>query len=662
MARRVGEDGNIPPPGRIAAEVNAAPGLTRQTFPPASAVMFLRREVSLVVAWIGFFLTASLGGAELPKLPLLKPLRLDLASPTAVIVAPPAPAYQAIAEHLRDELARLARRAPRLVPDSTPPQNLGAGPILVLGNLMDCQLARKLYFEAYDFTDYAWPGVGGHVVRTIRDPLGTGAHVIMLGGSDTAGVADAAAALLVLVKERGSVLGYLNQVKLGRWADLIERSGAKLLTNSSDKVWMRSGSGSGYWDHQIQIAKAATGYLRTGNEAYLTPFRRELRYWFDHTVYGIYHHSGDVKSQVHGFINTILIPWDLVADHPAFSPSERQEIDANFLWVLSSTEGPGRIEHESRKRQVRGNHGTRAGLDAFFGGRYFFRHYALQEGRHWLEIADRYFAPQMDCYKPWEDSWGHQWAASMHDVLTYYLAAGKYEYLQSDGFKRAADRALIAHPTKSAPLTYMSACAAASGDTGYLSGWADDDRRYQSAARLGGMGRRVSPRFLHGQARGSPYRSAGRCRGSAGSALVRDEQPHHRERKIPLRQHPATRGMFRQDLVPRRLGRQRLLFAAGWHRRRRTCFSGCQLHRPLCRTWGAVDRRQLPLDQLGHRPRTKRRLHGPRCGRTRASAPLCANFTPAVPAIIWRWRPHCREWVTWIGNATSFANVTVGPS
>ena len=337
--------------------------------------MFLRSGVSSVVAWLGLFLTASLGGAELPKLPPLQPLRLDLASPTAVIVAPPAPAYQAIAERLRDELARLAGRAPRLVPDSTPSQNLGAGPILVLGNLMDCQLARKLYFEAYDFTDYAWPSAGGHVVRTIRDPLGTGAHVIVLGGSDTAGVADAAAALLVLVKERGGVLGYLNQVKLGRWADLIERSDAGLLTNSSDKVWMRSGSGSGYWDYQIRIAKAATGYLRTGKEAYLTPFRRELRYWFDHTVYGIYHHTGDVKSQVHGFINTILIPWDLVADHPAFSPAERQQIDANFLWVLSSTEGPGRIEHESRKRQVRGNHGTRTGLDAFFGGRYFFRRY-----------------------------------------------------------------------------------------------------------------------------------------------------------------------------------------------------------------------------------------------------------------------------------------------
>ena len=421
--------------------------------------MFFRHRIASIFV-CGLFVSGSLGGAELPELPPLEPLRVDLAAPSAVIVVPPTPAYQAIAAQLREELGKLTRRPPRLVSDGTPPNDLGPGPILVLGNLMDSQLARKLYFEAYDFTDYAWPSAGGHAVRTIRDPWGTGAHVVMLGGSDPAGVADAAAALAAQVKEGGSVLGYLNRVKLGRWADLIERADARLLANSSDRLWQRSGSGGGNWDFQIQIAKAATGYLRTGNEAYLAPFRRELRYWFDHTVPEIRRRTSDVKPQVHGFINAILIPWDLVADHPSFSPADRQTIDAGFLGVLRSTEGPNRIERESHKRQVRNNHGTRTGLDAFFGGRYFLRRYGLEDGRRWLDIADRYFAPQMECYKPWEDSWGHQWAASMRDVLTYHLAAGKCEYLRSEGFRAAADRALIAHPAGKTPLGYMSACAA----------------------------------------------------------------------------------------------------------------------------------------------------------------------------------------------------------
>ena len=41
----------------------------------------------------------------------------------------------------------------------------GPGPILVLGNRR-LAVGRKLYFEAYDFTDAAWPGRGGHAVRT----------------------------------------------------------------------------------------------------------------------------------------------------------------------------------------------------------------------------------------------------------------------------------------------------------------------------------------------------------------------------------------------------------------------------------------------------------------------------------------------------------------
>jgi outer membrane protein assembly factor BamB len=478
--------------------------------------MLLRHLRSLIVVCASFLWIAPLDAADLPTLKPLTPLRLDLASSSMVIVAPQTSEYRRLAKQLCDELARVTHRVPRIVSDSTAPTDLGAGPIVVLGNLMDSRLARRLYFEAYDFTDYAWPSPGGHVVRTIRDPWGTGAHVIMLGGSDTAGASEATKVLAALVRQRGSTLGYVNQVKLGRWASLIEASSANLLRSDSDATWMRSGSGSGFWDHQVQIAKAATGYLRTGNEAFLTPFRRELRYWLDHTVSGIYYPTGDVKSQVHGFINTILIPWDLVADHPAFSLAERHKIDADFLWVLSSTEGPGRIEHESRKRQVRSNHGTRAGMDAFFGGRYFSRRYGLEEGRHWLEIADRYFAPQMDCYKPYEDSWGHQWAASMSDVLVYYLAADKYEYLQSRGFKLAADRALIAHPPKHAPLNYMSACAAASGDTGYLSGWADkDDRRYQLVARLNGRG----DEFLRGFCTGEPVISRNDVLGVAEAPL-----------------------------------------------------------------------------------------------------------------------------------------------
>lgn len=413
--------------------------------------------------------------APLAELQALGPLSLDLTSPTTTIVSPTTPAYEPIAQRLADDLQRSTGRRPTIRPGTTPARELGAGPLISLGNLMDSALGRRLYLDAYDFTDNAWPSPGGHVLRTVRDPLGTGAHVLVVGGSDPAGVADAAADLARLVETRGSRLGYLNRVKLGRLAVQIKRYTESLLGDDV-KRWNRVG-GSGSWDHQIAITKAAIGYLRTADEAYLAGFRSELRYWFDHDVF---QPGSEAPMMLHGHLNMLLMAWDLVADHPSFSPEERRRIDADFLAAFRTPEGPDRIAGESRTRAVRSNHSTRTGLDAYFGGRYFARRYRLEDGRRWMAIADGMFAPMLQSAKPGEDSWGHQWACSLFNTVIYALAAGKDEFLRSSVLKQAADRALIAHLYANPPFVYLAACAVATGDTGYLSSFPEND-----LARLG---------------------------------------------------------------------------------------------------------------------------------------------------------------------------------
>ncbi len=437
-----------------------------------------------VAVWSWAMAICGAAAAEgLPSPAPLAPLRLDLGAVGAVIVVPGSTPYQGIAAELRRGIEQSTGRSPRIVPDSTEPTSLGAGPILVLGNLMDSRLARRLYLEAYDFMDYSWPSPGGCAVRTIRDPFGTGAHAIVVGGSDLDGVKRAAAVLIERIKNHGPNLGYFHQVRLGRFAAEIETCARELL-DGDDRVWHRSG-GSGSWDYQIQIAKAAIGYLRTGNEAYLPVFKRELRSWFDRDVR---RPKGDAPQMLHGFLHTILVPWDLVRDHPSFSDAERQAFDADFLRVFLSPEGPGRIEAASRRTVVRDNHGTRTGLDAFFGGRYFSRRFGLKEAQRWLEIADRYFAAQMASAKPVEDSWGHQWAASLDNTLVYAMAKGKQEYFRSAAFRSAADRALVAHGHGKTPLGYMAACAVAAGDTGYLSGHGDRERVARRCAAMSESG------------------------------------------------------------------------------------------------------------------------------------------------------------------------------
>lgn len=398
----------------------------------------------------------ALASAALPALP---ELRLDLAGAGVRIVHPATSEYPAIARRLAAELGT----APRVVAENEPGALGGAGPLIVLGNLMDSSVGRRLYLEAYDFTDYAFPGPGGWTLRTIRDPFGTGAPVLLVGGSDATGVAEAAKALAVRVKQQGPVLGYVNAVQLGRWSSAEQLASARFLKDD-DAVWQRVGQ-SGSWDYMDSIAQAGVGYLRTGDERYLGFFRRELLRFISTDVYNP---NPEAMQMLHGRLYVLLIVWDLVRDHPRFSASDRTRVDTMFLDVARSAEGAKQIAEVAATDAVRYNHHTRAGLDAYFVGRYFDRRYALPEARGWLALAEKLFAPQLHSAKPACDSWGHQWAASLFNTLVYVMATGREDYAKSPAFKLAADRALIAYG-RAAPRHYMAACAVASGDTGYLS-------------------------------------------------------------------------------------------------------------------------------------------------------------------------------------------------
>ena len=161
---------------------------------------------AVVAIAIGLATPAWNGASAKDQSPLkpLPPLEIPLDSSQVVVVSPEASEYQTIARKLAEGLSKPAGQTPRVVADSVAPADIEGGPLIVLGNLMDCRAARRLYLHAYDFTDYSWPSPGGHVVRTIRDPFGTGAHVILLGGSDVEGVAQAAKTLLEIVAKQGS--------------------------------------------------------------------------------------------------------------------------------------------------------------------------------------------------------------------------------------------------------------------------------------------------------------------------------------------------------------------------------------------------------------------------------------------------------------------------
>ena len=421
----------------------------------------------LVVGLVALTAGAAQGADERKStLRTLPPLEIDLGAPSCSILRPSVPNYEKAADALADALAKATGRRPAVHPDTADPDTLGAGPLLVLGNLTDCAAARTLTLTGYDLTDLAWPGVGGHVVRTIRDPFGTGAHVVVLGGSDAAGAAAAAARLAAIAAGDGPRLGYRNEVKLGANADAIEGWSSKLLgPDPDDKIWRKRGS-YGSWHFMGEIGKAAAGYLRTADPAYLPVFKRELLAFFDHDVH---HPSGEAHQMIHGLVRAFLLPWDLIRDHPFFTEADRRRIDEEILFISRSSEGPGPLAGMKGRWAVRGNHDTQRALDAFFLGRYFWRRYGLEEGKKWMGLAEACFAPQMTSWKPIEDNYGHEYGISLFNTLQYALAAGRTDYVRSEAFRRSAERAIIAYAVGTKVGGYLSACAVAARDPRYLS-------------------------------------------------------------------------------------------------------------------------------------------------------------------------------------------------
>lgn len=400
---------------------------------------------------------------EAARLPLRPELCCDLTHPGTCVLHPAAAGYAVIAATLADTLAAATGATPAVRAAAGPGVPPGTGPLIVLGNLMDGALVRRLYFEAYDFTDYAFPGPGGWVVRTIGEPWGAGRPIVLVGGSDVDGVRAAARALGSLVGESGPNLGYVNRVQLGQWAEAGQLEVVRYL-GPDDAAWERVGQ-SGSWDYIDQIAQCGTGYLRTGDERYLAAFQRELHRFIAQDVLQAH---PEAPPMLHGRMYVLLMVWDLVCDHPRFSAEERRQLDAMFLRVAESPEGTAQIAGVADTWAVRYNHHTRSGLDAFFVGRFFKRRYGWPAAQGWLDLAERLFAPQLASAKPACDSWGHQWAASLCNTLIYALATGRIDYAASPALRAAADRALLAYGW-GAPRHYLAACAVATGDTGYLS-------------------------------------------------------------------------------------------------------------------------------------------------------------------------------------------------
>ena len=124
---------------------------------------------------------AMLGSLEKLKAPR-KLLRKTILRGPVLVVAPESAKILPMVAKLKALGSEVALAAAGTAPD------WGTTTIL-LGNVNTNPAIFPLYAHGYCFADRAFPGEGGYELRSIHDPFGSGANVVLIGASDDVGLA-----------------------------------------------------------------------------------------------------------------------------------------------------------------------------------------------------------------------------------------------------------------------------------------------------------------------------------------------------------------------------------------------------------------------------------------------------------------------------------------
>ncbi len=186
-------------------------------------------------------------------------------------------AYAALAREIAAaiEAAGGARPALRRADEYTPADR--EQHLILLGRMNNNRPAYELYVDRRIAADDWFPGPDGFVVRTVTDPWGLGRNVILLGGSDIAGVRRAVAHFLALpeLTGRSATVAIPRQwtIRFQGMDEHIEAFAATIMPHYREVFFDRSY----YHGMENQVVSAATGYFVTGRPEYAEAFERMMR-------------------------------------------------------------------------------------------------------------------------------------------------------------------------------------------------------------------------------------------------------------------------------------------------------------------------------------------------------------------------------------------------
>jgi len=357
-----------------------------------------------------------------PQYEKLKDLHLEIplvrdGRPSAAVVAPASGAHQAAAEAIQLAVERQTGVKVPIIADDSPEAAVPIrGHRIVLGNRSTNRALGALYDRYYALVDLKYPGPEGYVVRTVHNPFGDGNGVVIVGGSDAAGVDEGAAVLAEVLSKRPATkgelsLGWTMKTKLGR--------GLEPPTDLAQfETWEASrGYGSVGYFGWCSISKRMAMYYMTGDEFNAREFVR-LAFPDQQAIKEIEKIDGERIENKHdplaGFYHynahMAILFWDLIEESPVFTDEERLKITNAFARQLNHRKGEGVYGLTRPRSSVGSRHGQWSAISLYCLGRYFDKDYPDPIWAHCVQSGALAFHSLHE----------HAWIAGESDNLFWY--------------------------------------------------------------------------------------------------------------------------------------------------------------------------------------------------------------------------------------------------
>lgn len=392
---------------------------------------------------------------------------IENGKPSAAIVAPQSADMQSVVESFRKRLQEVTGLAFAVVDEkSVKPEHLRSSNLILLGNSENNRLIEGLYARYQTAVDAVFPGIGGHEVRTISDPWGTGRDAVVLGGSDAKGVSDATEDFLTRLEKAGkTTLPPTLSIVLG--PDAQKRFGSTFSDVPKDYVDQQIKAGKNalatgaHTGVTSQLANLGLKYAWTGKRSYAEAFKAIAYLMYDFYLSKPDTYGGPWGMDADFTLYQLIPAWDAVEESDALTDEDRLKI-TKILYEFTTTDVARKAAGVVGNRHVRFNHQTFPALGLLYAADYFGKYYNLSEAEDWMSIADECFQVQSDSTKSHEDCNGYQWLTNGH-TLRYCLAKPDFRMFENGNARKVADYSIIGMDNLGYQATY--------GDVGGPFGW-----------------------------------------------------------------------------------------------------------------------------------------------------------------------------------------------